>query len=148
MAKVNSCLKPWIWMQCRLMLYRYTVMINMYISEGVDRGVGLSPLPPPYLPPPAPLSPSSLLGAVRALRAQICPLFPPSLFFSPLPPPAPSSPSSHPLFSNLPPPLLPPPAPPPPPSRPLISHLPFSMSAPSYLIIKKYINQNVYYWLL
>ena len=88
------------------------------VEEGADRGVGLSPLPPPYLLPPAPLSPSSLLER-RALRARKIFLFsPPSLFTSPLPPPTPSSPSSLPLFSHLPPlfsllppPLLPPPAP-------------------------------------
>ena len=57
------------------------------------------PLPPPYLPPPAPSSPSSLFL-----------LSPPSLFPSPLPPPAPSYPSSLPFFSLLPPPLLPPPS--------------------------------------
>ena len=97
------------------------------IIEGVDRGVGISPLPPPYLPPPAPSSPFSLLER-RAPRAQI---FPPSLFSSPLPPPAPSSPSSLPLSSLLPPPLLPPPSPSSPPSRPLFSPLPLTLSAPS-----------------
>ena len=99
--------------------------------RGWDRGVGLSLLPPPYLPPPTPLSPSSLFGAARALRAQI---FPPSLFFSPLPPPAPSSPSSHPIFSLLPPPLLPPPAPSPPPSRPSSPTSPLTLSAPSFMV--------------
>ena len=98
--------------------------------EGVDRGVGLSPLPPPYLPPPAPWSPSSLLEQ----------FFPPSFFSSPLPPPAPSSPSSLPLFSPLPPPLLPPPSPSSPPSRPLISHLPLTLSAPS--IMKNLLKQK------
>ena len=72
------------------------------IFEGVDRGVGFSPLPPlisPSPPPPTPLSPSSLLGAVRAKRAQ-----------NSLPQASPFFPS-RPLFSLLPPPLLPPPAP-------------------------------------
>ena len=73
------------------------------ISEGVDRGGRLLPLPPPYLPLPSPLPPIvslSLLGAVRASRAQnslpllFSPL-PPPLF----PPPSPSSPSSRPLKS-------------------------------------------------
>ena len=71
-------------------------------------GVGLSPLPPPYLPPPAPLSPSSLLER-RALRARRIFLFPPpSLLSSPLPPPAPllppPSPSSPPSLLPCPPP--------------------------------------------
>ena len=89
------------------------------IYEGVDRGVGLSPLPPPCLPPPF-LSKFSL---------------PRSLFFSPLP--SPSSPSSHPF--------LPPPSPSSPssrpftpPSRPLISHLPLTLSAPSFIYSRLY----------
>ena len=82
------------------------------------------PLPPPYLLPPAPSSPSSLLER-RASRAQNFPLFPSLPFFLP-------SPSSRPLFS----PLLPPPAPtssyslllisPSPPSSPL----PLTLSTP------------------
>ena len=89
------------------------------IFEGVDRGVGFSPLPPPYLPLPShPLV--SLLpsrSGARFARAK----FPPSPFFSP---PAPSFPSSLPLFSLLPPPHIPLP--------PIISHLPLTLSAPSY----------------
>ena len=74
---------------------------HLYLREWT--GGRLLPLPPPYLPlpsPPTPLSPSSLLGAVRASRAQnslpllFSPL-PPPLF----PPPSPSSPSSRPLTS-------------------------------------------------
>ena len=94
------------------------VFISQPYTRGRTGGVGFSPLPPPYLPPPAPLSPSSLLER-RALRARIIFLFsPPSLYSFPLPPPAPSSPSSLPLFSLLPPPLLPPPSPSSPPPAP------------------------------
>ena len=92
------------------------------IHEGVDRGVGLSPLPPPYLPPPAPS-----LSERRALRARKIFLFsPPSLFVLP-------SPSSRPLFSLFPPPLLPPPAPSSPFSLPLFSENPAPSSPPSLL---------------
>ena len=104
---------------------RYCRLNNIKrITEGADRGVGVSPLPPlTSPPPPAPLSPSSLLGAARASHTQNFPLSPPSPFFK--------SPLSLPLFSLLPPlfSLLPPLTPPsrpssPPPSypvRPLIT---------------------------
>ena len=96
----------------------YSLLLKLY--EGVDRGVGLSPLPPPYLPPPAPTSPSSLLErrALRKRKMFLPPFFPPLSLIPPplLPPPSPSPPSSRPLFSLLPPPRLPPPAPSSPPS--------------------------------
>ena len=91
------------------------------------QGVGLSLLLPSYLPL-SPLSPSSLLGAARALCAQNFSLFPSLPFFLPfpssrpfspspfLPPPAPSSRSSLPLFS----PSRPSSPPPSYPTRPLI----------------------------
>ena len=85
----------------------------LHTDEGVDRGVGLSPLPPLTSPLPPPCLPPPFWSGAQ--------IFPPSLFFSPLPPPAPSSPSSHPLFSLLPPlfSLLPPlHLPPPIPSSP------------------------------
>ena len=75
--------------------------------RGVDRGVGLSPLPPLV----------SLLPS-GAARAQKFPLSPSLPFFLP-------SPSSHPLFSLLPSPL--PPLPPP------LLPLPLTLSAPSYV---------------
>ena len=94
------------------------ITLQCSTNEGVDRGVGLSPLPPPYLPPPAPSSPSSLLERRALCTRKIFLFFPPSLSSSPLPPPAPSFPSSLPLFSPLPPPLLPSPSPSSPPPAP------------------------------
>ena len=95
------------------------------MHEGVDRGVCLSPFQPPYLPPPAPSSPSSLLErcALSARKFFLPPFFPPLSLLPPplLPPPSPSPPSSRPLFSLLPPPRLP---------------LPLTLSAPSCMSTK------------
>ena len=82
-------------------------------DEGVDRVVGLSPLPPPCLSPLTPLSPSSLFGATQASCEKNFPMFPSVPIFSDLPPlslfpsplrPHPSSP--HPLTSLFPQPHL------------------------------------------
>ena len=107
-------------------------VVPLTTVEGVDRGVGLSPLPPPYLPPPAPHLPPPFWSGARFARAKFSSL----PFFLP-------SPSSCPLFSLLPPPLLPPPTPSSPsssspPSRPLFSPLPLTLSAPSQL--------STYFW--
>ena len=79
------------------------------VYEGADRGVGLSPLPPPCLPAP-------FWSGARFARAKISsfplPPFFPSLSLLPpplFPPPSPSSPSSE-----APTPSSPPPAPHPP----------------------------------
>ena len=89
---------------------RDTASFSTFIREGArgGQGVGLSPLPPPYLPLPLPRLPPPLWSGAR--KNFLFP--PPSLSSSPLPPPAPYSPSS-------PPPLPPPPSPSSPPSRPL-----------------------------
>ena len=139
-------------------MWKWTSEMRRVTIHKRGGGQGGRPLPPPapYLLPPAPLSPSSLLER-RALRARkIFLLSPPSLFSSPLPPPAPllpppspSSPSSRPsspsflplfsllppLFSLLPPPLLAHPAPSSPSSLPLFSLLPPPSSPPSRPLI-------------
>ena len=106
---------------CLNIFFYYNVQLKLSafshcppIFEGVDRGVGFSPLPPPYLPLPSPSHPLSAppFSERCALRARKIP----SLFFF-LP--------SRPLFSLLPPPLLPPPAPSHP-LPPIISHLPLT----------------------
>ena len=87
---------------------RYCRLKNIKrITEGADRGVGVSPPPPPYLPLPPPCLPPPFLE--RRARSARKIFLSPLPIFSPLPPPTPSSPSSHPL-------LPPPPAPSSPPS--------------------------------
>ena len=101
---------------CTRSKYIFTPRCKLYIYEGVDRGEGLSPLPPPYLPLPPPRLPPPFWSGARFARAKN-PL-------SPLPPFLPPLSLLPPLFSLLPPPLLPPPLLPPPllpPPRPLIS---------------------------
>ena len=94
--------------------YKYNVTLHpSYILWGGGKGVGFSPLPPPYLPPPTPLSlpPFSERRALRARKISLPPLFSPlSLLpplFSLLPPLFSLLP---PLTSPLPPPHLPPPS--------------------------------------
>ena len=102
----------------------------------VDKGVWLSPLPPPYISPPAPRLPPPFWSGARFARSKIS-FFPSLPFFLPSPSSRPSSPSSLPIFSLLPPlfSLLPPPLLPlPPPNLPLPPPhlpLPLTLSAPS-----------------
>ena len=96
----------------------------------MDRGVGLSPLPPPYLPPrlPPPFWSGARIARAKFSFFPLPPFSPPLSLLPPplLPPPspsspAPSSPSSLPLSSPLP---------------PLISPLPLTLSAPSFIITR------------
>ena len=105
--------------------------------RGGGQGIGLSNLPPPYLPPPTPLSPSSLFG--RASKFSLPPSFSPLSLLPPplLPPPTPLLPPSS-LFSLLPPLHIPLPPPHLPPSshpvRPLIEASTSSLKLYSHFV--------------
>ena len=109
-------------------------VIYTYNGGGGQGGRPL-PLPPPYLPPPTPLSPSSLLE-----RAQIFSLFPSLPFFLPSPSSRPLFSLLPPLFSLLPPPLLPPPPPllpPPAPSSPPPSYPVHPLMLRAYCLVNQ-----------
>ena len=125
-----------------------TISVNLEPIYGLYRHVRGGGQGGRSLPPPTPLSPSSLLErrALRARKFSLPPFFSPLSLLPPplLPPPTPSSPSSLPLFSLLPPLHLPPPAPSSPTS--LLPCPPPHVTAPSPASQRKYTHERFRLW--